>query len=307
MIYREFGKTGWDVSVIGQGTWNIGNQWGEMDDATAEAIIKTAFEGGMNLFDAAESYGDPQGLSEIRLGKALKGIRDKVYVVSKIGYWGARTGQSIPKTTSDMIRGCGHACAGRLRTDHIDVMLCHEGGIEDPTIYIEGFEDLKTEGFIRAYGISTNGMEPLKRFHEVSGGNCAVAEIDYSLLNRSPEQDLLPYCQENGIAVLVRGPVAMGLLSGKCGPDTVYTDAVRKGWNRGGPNRAEFEEKIARVEQIKSAIGDADLVTTALRYVISHSAGPVAIPGATSPAQAESNAKAGESTLTDRELSALRA
>jgi len=307
MIYRKLGKTGWDVSVIGQGTWNIGNQWGEIDDATSEAIIRTAFDGGMNLFDTAESYGEPQGLSEIRLGKALKGIRDEVYVISKIGYWGARTGQSIPKTTPDMIRGCGHACAGRLRTDYIDVMLCHEGEIEDPAVYIEGFEDLKREGFIRAYGISAAGIEPLKRFNEVSGGNCAVAEIDYSLLNRSAEQDVLPYCEENGIAVLARGPLAMGLLSGKHGPDTVFTDAVRQGWNRGGDNRAEFQEKIARVEQIKSAIGDADLVTTALRYVVSHPAGPVAIPGATSPAQAESNANAGDSLLTDRELAALRA
>ena len=307
MITRAFGKTGWDVSVIGQGTWNIGNQWGEMTDATAEAIIKTAYDGGMNLFDAAESYGEPQGLSEIRLGKALKGIRNKVYIVSKVGHWGARTGQGVPKTTPDLIRGCGHACAGRMRTDYIDVMLCHEGDIEDASIYIAGFEDLKAEGFIRAYGISPGGLEPLKRFNEASGGNCAVAEIDYSLLNRAPEQDLLPYCEENGIAVLVRGPVAMGLLSGKCGPDTVFTDAVRKGWNEGGPNRPEFEEKTARVEQIKSLIGDADLVTTALRYVISHSSSPVAIPGATSPSQAETNAKAGESLLTENELAALRA
>ncbi|MAE61216.1 MAG: aldo/keto reductase [Planctomycetaceae bacterium] len=307
MLIRKFGSTGWDVSVMGLGTWNIGNQWGEMDDATAEAIVRAAYDGGMNLFDAAESYGEPQGLSEMRLGRALKGIRDNVYIVSKVGHWGARTGQGIPKTTKDLIRGCGHACAGRLRTDYIDVLLCHDGGIEDPSIYIAGFEDLKDEGFIRAYGISPGGLDALKRFHEMSGGKCAVAELDYSLLNRDPEQDLLPYCQENGIGVLVRGPVAMGLLSGTRSSTTSFSDPVRAGWNAGGPNRPEFEEKITRVEEIKAAIGGADLVTTALRYVISHPVNAVAIPGATSTKQAAHNAAAGERALTAEELAALPA
>ncbi len=71
MLYRDFGKTGWKISAVGLGTWNIGNQWGEIDEATSWAIVRTAFDNGANIFDSAESYGIPNGLSEERLGTAL--------------------------------------------------------------------------------------------------------------------------------------------------------------------------------------------------------------------------------------------
>ncbi len=307
MLYRKFGKTDWNVSTIGLGTWNIGNQWGEMDDTTAESIIRTAFEQGMNLFDTAESYGIPNGLSEMRLGKALKGIRDKTYIVSKIGHWGGRTGQKVPKTTVDMIRLCGHAIAGRLQTDRIDVLLCHEGNVEDPSIYIEGFEILKKEGFIIEYGISTNDPDVLKKFYDTSHGACAVVEVDYSLLNRFPEREFLPYCQDKQLGILIRGPVSKGVLSGRYDADTVFSDTIRKKWNKDGTHREEYEALLAKLEKVKKIVGsDTDLVTTALRYVISHTAAPVAIPGATSVKQAEKNAKIGQELLSHELLSALQ-
>ena len=218
MLYRDFGKTGWQVSVVGMGTWNIGNQWGELDDATAWATVRCAFDNGVTLFDTAESYGTLNGLSEERLGAALAGVRHQACLVSKIGHWGKRTGQEVPKTTVDMIRLCAHASLHRLRTDWLDVVLCHEGSIEDPSIYLEAFEVLKQRGRIRVYGISTNSLEVLKRFNVNS--TCSVVQLDYSLLNRAPESDMLPYCQEHGIAVMARGPLAMGLLSGNYSADT---------------------------------------------------------------------------------------
>lgn len=311
MLYRDFGKTGWKVSAVGQGCWNIGNQWGMMSDEEADKILRTAYENGINLFDVAESYGIPTGLSEIRLGRSLAGIRDKVYIVSKIGWWGARTGQTVPKTTGDMIRLCGHACAGRLRTDWVDVMLCHEGGVQDPSVYLEGFEHLKKEGFIREYGISTDSLAVLERFYEMSGGNCAVVELEYSMVNRNPEKDILPYCREKGIAVLVRGPIAMGLLSGKYDLNTRFTDEVRSKWNPGEAGREAFEQKVEKVEKAKEKLKELevqeDLPTVALRYVISHETAPVAIPGATSPRQVLGNVKAGERLLLPAEYAAIKA
>ena len=293
MIYRDFGRTGWQVSAIGMGTWNIGNQWGEIDDTTAWATIRSAFDHGMNLFDTAESYGIPNGLSEERLGVALAGIRHQVYIVSKVGNWGKRTGQGVPKTTVDMIRLCVHASLHRLRTDWLDVMLCHEGGIEDPSVYLEGFEVLKQRGRIRAYGISTNRLDVLKRFN--ANSTCSVVQVDYSLLNRVPEAELLPYCQEHGIAVMVRGPLAKGLLSGRYTLDSVFTDRVRTRWNKDGAQRAEFERKISLVEKLKHTLTPGEeMGTAALRFGISHPTAPVAIPGAKSPAQAAMNAAAGE-------------
>jgi myo-inositol catabolism protein IolS len=225
MLLRPFGKTGWQVSAIGMGTWNIGNQWGPVNEVTAWATIRSAFEHGVNLFDTAESYGIPSGLSEERLGRALAGIRHRVYVVTKTGHWGERTGRGVPRTTVDMIRLCIHACLGRLHTGWADVVLCHEGNLKDPAIYLEGFESLKQDGYLRAYGISTDDLDVLMRFN--INGTCSVVEVDYSLLNRKPEAGLLPYCQEHGIGVLIRGPLRKGLLSGKYGAASTFTDSVR--------------------------------------------------------------------------------
>lgn len=300
MLYRPFGKLGWPVSAIGMGTWNIGNQWGEVDEQTAWATIRAAYDQGMTLFDTAESYGIPNGLSEMRLGRGLAGIRHNVVIVSKIGHWGERTGQGVPKTTPDMIRLCGHAILGRLHTDWVDVVLCHEAGLANPDVYLQGFEELRQEGSIRAYGISTNNLEVLKRFNQ--NGTCSVVEVDYSLLNRQPEQDLLPYCEAEGIAVLVRGPLHRGMLSGRYDATSTFDDQVRRTWNPGQPGRAEFERQVAQVERLKARLQPGDeMVTAALRYVISGPASPVAIPGAKSPRQAATNAAAGDRLLTDAE------
>ncbi len=306
MITRAFGRTGWSVSAIGLGTWNIGNQWGKIDDVTAWATVRQAFDCGVNLFDVAESYGDPNGLSEERLGTALAGIRHRVFVVSKIGHWGERTGQGVPKTTVDMIRLCAHASLHRLRTDWLDVELCHEGNIADPSVYLEAFEVLKREGRIRAYGISTDSLDVLKRFN--IDGTCSVVQVNYSMLNRAPEPEFLPYCQQHGIAVMVRGPLAQGLLSGHYTRDSVFTDSVRAPWNVGGRQRAQYEADVAKVEALKDRFAPgAPMVTAALRYVISHPSDPVAIPGAKSPAQAAMNAEAGEQLFTAAELKDIQA
>lgn len=304
MLYRDFGRTGWQVSAIGLGTWNIGNQWGAIDDKTAWSTVRAAYEQGINLFDAAESYGLPNGLSEERLGIAMTGFRHNVYVVSKIGNWGSRTGQAVPKTTVDMIRLCAHASLHRLRTDYHDVLLCHEGNIEDPSVYLEGFKALQQEGRLRHYGISTNSLDCLKRFnHE---GGCKVVQIDYSLVNRKSEAELLPYCLAQGIAVMVRGPLARGLLSGQYTRESRFDDDVRSSYNEGGSAREEFEQRMATVDKIRELVDSSQMVSTALQYVISDKTLPVAIPGAKSPEQAAMNAAAGVDTLSDAEIARLR-
>ena len=230
MLTKRFGKLGWPVSAVGLGAWNIGNQWGDIDDVTAWSTVRAAYDAGMTLFDVAESYGIPNGLSEMRVGRALTGIRHNVILVSKIGNWAQRTGGEIPKNSVDSIRISGHAILGRLRTDWVDVILCHKGNLEDPTVYLEGFEALKEEGCLRVYGISTNDLDVLKRFNRE--GTCSVVQVDYSLLNREPEKAFLPYCEEHGIAVMVRGPLAKGLLSGRYTKGAVFTDTFGQAGTR---------------------------------------------------------------------------
>ena len=305
MLMKRFGRLGWPVSAVGLGAWNIGNQWGDIDDATAWATVRAAYGADINLFDVAESYGIPNGLSEVRVGQALSGIRHNVILVSKIGNWGQRTGGAIPKTSVDSIRISGHAILGRLRTDWVDVILCHKGDLGDPTVYLEGFEALKDEGCLRAYGISTNDLEVLKRFNRES--TCSVVQVDYSLLNRGAEEDFLPYCLEHGIAVMVRGPLAKGLLSGRYTKDSVFTDSVRAGWSAGGAQQAQFEARVAQVGRLAEVVPPGEeMVQAAIRYTFSHGAISVSIPGAKSATQARTNAAAGSRTLTEDELLRLR-
>ena len=173
MLTKSFGKLGWPVSAVGLGAWNIGNQWGEIDDATAWQTVRAAYDAGMTLFDVAESYGLPNGLSETRVGQALSGVRHNVIVVSKIGNWGQRSGCGIPKTGVDSIRISGHAILGRLRTDWVDVILCHKGDLADPTIYLEGFEALKDEGLlagVRHFDQQFGGSQALQSGRHVQCG-----------------------------------------------------------------------------------------------------------------------------------------
>ncbi len=304
MLYRDFGKTGLKVSAIGLGTWNIGNQWGEIDENTALATVHAALDHGVNIIDTAESYGIPSGLSEERLGRALKGKRDQVHIITKVGRWGRRSGQTVPMTTVDMVRLCVHASLYRLRTDYIDVLLCHEGKIEDPSVYLEAFELLKQQGTIGSYGISTDKPEVLERFN--AQGTCSVVELDYSLLNRKPEKTMLPYCQAHGIAVVARGPLGKGLLSGKYSTDTVFTDTVRSEWYDTDAEREKLHSKLAKIERLKSVVSPGEaMVRQAIQFVTAHECQPITIPGAKSPAQAAMNAQAGDATLTPGDRTAL--
>ena len=206
----------------------------------------------------------------------------------------------------DSIRVSGHAILGRLRTDWVDVILCHEGDVADPTVYLEGFEALKAEGCLRAYGISTNSLDVLKKFNV--NGTCSVVQVDYSLLNRAPEDAFLPYCQEHGIGVMVRGPLAKGVLSGRYTKESTFTDTVRAGWNDDGAARSKFLEQVRQVEKLAQIIPPGpEMVAAAIRYTASHPAISVTIPGAKSAEQATTNAAAGERLYTDAEMRKLAA
>lgn len=305
MQYRILGKTGWQVSVIGLGTWNIGGQWGEVEERVAMATIWRAYEFGTNFFDTADAYGNPPGRSEELLGKALRGIRQEVFIATKVGNWARRHGHPLPYTSPLHVIACCHASLYRLRTDYIDLYQCHIGEPTDAEIdvFLEAFERLKEEGKIRAYGISTNSLEALKGFNRQ--GTCATCQLDYSILNRTPERDLLPYCQEQNIGVIVRGPLAKGVLSGKLTPETVFTDEVRRSWNE-GPRREKFLRQLEIVERLRSLERNGrTMAQAALQFVLSHPAVSCAIPGAKSPQQAEANAMAGNGFLTLEEIAAI--
>ncbi|MBI1927280.1 aldo/keto reductase [Candidatus Poribacteria bacterium] len=304
MKYRVLGKTGWKVSAIGMGCWGIGGQWGTVEEKEAIATMQRAVELGVNLFDTADAYGTEQGTSEELVGKALASYRKEVYIATKVGNWGRRLGHPLPYTHPLHIKGCCDASLHRLKTDSIDIYQCHIGGLQEPDIFLEAFEGLVKAGKIRAYGISTNSLDVLEQFNRE--GNCAVCQLNYSILNRSAESELLPYCLENDIGTLIRGPLAQGVLAGKFTANTTFTDSVREGWNE-GEARERFLRNLQIVERLRFlANGGRNMAQAALQFVLAHPAVTCPIPGAKSVAQIEANAAAADGELSDDELQRLR-
>ncbi|MBI2194090.1 MAG: aldo/keto reductase [Planctomycetes bacterium] len=305
MRRTTFPKTGWEVGVIGLGCWGIGGQWGPVDEATAVATVRTALDSGMNFLDTADAYGATPGRSEELVGKALKGRRGDAIVATKVGNYARRAGFPLSYASPLHVTLCCDASLGRLKTDYIDLYQCHIGDLADPTVFLEAFEDLRGQGKIRACGISTVRRDVLERFNR--DGHCISCQLDYSLVSRKAEAELLPWCLENRIATILRGPLAMGILSGKYGRETKFEDLLRRSWNEGDGRRA-YLEKLEAAERLKFLVRpDRSLAVAALQFALSHPGATVVIPGAKSPEQVRQNTAAGEGALTPEEMEKARA
>lgn len=304
MIYRTLGRTGIQVSAIGFGAWGIGGQWGDVPAELAIATVVAAFDAGITFFDTADIYGEPEGRSEELLGEALRAVRDRVVVASKVGNWGSRYGHAVPMAHPANVELCCDASLHRLRTDRIDLYQCHMRFPPDVGVFLEAFEKLKKKGKIRAGGISTDSLQVVERFNR--DGACASVQLDYNLFDRSAEQDLLPYCQRSGIGAIARRPLASGLATGKFDASTRFSDSIRGGWNE-GDERRQFLARLQVMEKLRFLERPGrSMAQAALQFVVSHPAVTVAIPGARTPEQARANAAAGAARMPDDELERVR-
>lgn len=289
MEKRVLGKSGIEVGYIGMGLWAIGGDyWGPTDDAESLDAIEAAIELGVTFFDTADVYGN--GHSEEILGKALKGRRDKFVIATKIGWKGfdGEKNRSAYDSIDKIIKGVEESLR-RLNTDYVDIIQNHINFREpNMEIFLEGFERLKKDGKVRAYGVSTSDFEYLKEFNK--DGNCATLQIDYSILNRTSEKDILPYCIEHNIGVIVRGALAMGILTGKFSKETQFSDGdFRQNWQKDPQQREIFYKDLETVEKLKSICKNKTLAQLALQFVISNPAVSVVIPGAKNRRQVEMN------------------
>jgi myo-inositol catabolism protein IolS len=307
MRYRRLGKTGLQVSEIGLGLWAIGGDaWGPVDDRDSLASIARAYELGVNLFDTADTYG--RGHSEVLLGQWLKGApRDKVIVATKVGLW--HTGDDRPNAyiKKEMVFESCEASLKRLGLETIDLYQCHVWWDENVEVFAEAFADLKRQGKIRFAGVSTNEIDELKHFDAASGG-LDVLQVGYSLINRGPEKESLPYCLAHDIGVITRGSLGMGRLTGKMTAATTFPEGdVRRNWLK--PERyPQFAGEVSKAEQMQRlARADRTLAQVALEFVLHHPAVTTSIPGAKRPAQVAENVRAsdGAPPLTPEELAFL--
>lgn len=300
---------GIDVTAIGTGLWAVpGSQWGPADDQTTLDAIEASLDAGVNFFDTADVYGG--GRSEELLGRAMKGRRDRFIVATKIGWvdFDGENGRSQYDSVDKVVASVDLALK-RLDTDHIDAIQCHVNFIEQNTpVMIEGFRKLKNDGKVRSWGVSTSNLDLIKVFN--ADGGCDVLQIDYSILNRTPEEEILPYCKEHGIGVIVRGPIAMGLLAGKFNASTTFPEGdFRQNWIADKEQNAQYVKDLSTVESLRAVVPEGQTMAQfALRFAISHPAITTVIPGARNADQAKSNTAAGQlGVLTDNEQAQIDA
>ena len=292
---RVLGKSGLKVSEIGFGLWAAGGDaWGPTNDQEILDAIDFTLERGINFYDTSDVYG--AGHSEELLGKAMQKRRQKFIVATKIGWrdFDGERGQSAYTTVEKLIKGVESNLL-RLNTDYIDVIQSHID-FRDPTmeIFVEGFQRLQQAGKVKAYGVSTSDFGYLKAFNQ--DGHCATLQIDYSILNRTAEKEILPYCLENKIGVIVRGALAMGILVGKFTPETRFPQGdFRARWYENEAENKVFLNDLTIVEKLRplAEAHHLSLEQLALKFTLQHPAITTVIPGIKNVNQADKNIRAG--------------
>ncbi|MFN8196416.1 MAG: aldo/keto reductase [Nocardioidaceae bacterium] len=308
---RTLGSSGIEVSALGLGCWAIGGPWtfcgspggwSSVDDAESERALRRALDLGVTFFDTAANYG--AGHSERVLGRVLRDRRSEVVLATKFGYAVDEAAAAVStygpdSSDSDVaprVRADLEASLRRLGTDYVDVFQLHVGdlSVERALEVREVLEALVTEGTVRTYGWSTDRADAARAFS--TGPGCGVLQHALSVLD-DVDPDLLVLCEELGLASVNRGPLGMGLLTGKLTRDSRFADddqRHRAGWHPGfrdGRVTQDWLDKIAAVREVLTSDGRT-LAQGALAWIWARSPVTVPIPGFRTVAQVEENAGA---------------
>ena len=251
MDYRKLGNTNLKISVIGFGAWGIGGApfWETEGDAVSERAILRAFDSGINFYDTAPAYGF--GHSEKLLGKTLKSLRDKVILATKCGLrWEKEDFSGIQRNCSkESIMKEIDWSLQRLRTDIIDLYQVHWPDNKTPhQETMEALLEIQRAGKIRYFGVSNYSLPQIQACLEHAP--IVSLQSEYSLLQRSIEADLVPFCCDHNIGLLAYSPLASGVLCGKYDANTRFTDWRSRGI-LGQFSGKPFENNIMKVEKLK--------------------------------------------------------
>lgn len=304
------GKSNVKASVIGLGTWAIGGTfWGGTDETDAIKTVQMAKDYGINLIDTAPIYGF--GASELIIGKAIKGHRDKYVISTKCGLnWNSKQGVYLLSTDDKEVYKCLEPkfirleienSLKRLKTDYVDIYYTHWQDESTPIeSVVETLKQLKKEGKILAFGASNLNIEILEEYDRL---DCIdTAQEEYNLLNRNLENSLLPYCRKNNISMAAYCPLAQGLLTGKI----TSKDSFNKGDMRkemGSFSSANLK-KVEKLSHDLKEIADSYNVSIAqlvIAWTIKQPGITHVLCGSRKPMHLKENVKAGEITLTDEE------
>jgi myo-inositol catabolism protein IolS len=296
--YRKLGKTNFEVSVIGIGTWQYCGQWGkEFTAQEVKEILDKAYELGFNLIDTAECYGDH--VSERLIGQAIEGKRENWIISTKFGHkcyedvFGPRDfifdAKGVKIQLEDSLRA--------LKTDYIDIYLFHSGSnehLENDDLWTM-LDKEKKAGKIKHLGISIH-PDPYDNIHQVSLAEkygAEVIELLYNRLDRNPEDGVFHICQEQNLGVIARVPLAQGYLSGKYKPGMKFPkNDVRHTYY----NENVHNERLARAQAIQKYEVPAgmDMASWAMAWCLQHPAVSTCIPGFKNIKQLENGASAAD-------------
>ncbi len=281
MKYRRLGRSSISVSEISFGCMAL-----DVHAPESITLLQSAFDNGINFFDTADLY--DKGENEVLLGKALNDVRDQIIIATKVGNQLRKDGSSwdwnpsknyILKAVEDSLR--------RLNTDYIDLYQLHGGTIEDPIEEtIEAFEILKKQGKIREYGISSIRPNVIREWVEKS--NMSSVMMQYSLLDRRPEEEALDLLFQNRISVITRGSLAKGLLVDKAPKDYLNFEAT----------------DIAQLQSYLKETGNP--LSYAIDFVLQHQEVASAVLGMRTTEQLESNLRSIDTVTDTRRLEHLQ-
>lgn len=298
MQYRILGKTGFKISEISLGTWQVGGKWGSgFDHKLAEKILNAALEEGINFIDTADVY--EGGESECAVGKFLKRSKERIYVATKCGR------QISPHTnegyTPVVLRNYVEDSLKRLGMECLDLIQLHCPPTEvyyRPEIFGE-FEKLKAEGKILHLGVSVEKVEEALKAIEFD--NVTTVQIIYNIFRQRPHEYFFKRAAERNVGIIVRVPLASGLLTGKFSKKSSFEPGDHRNFNRNGEmfDKGEtfsgipFEVGVDAVEELKHILpGHITLTELALKWILMKKEVSCIIPGASSSTQVHTNMKA---------------
>ncbi|MDX2247418.1 MAG: aldo/keto reductase [Bacteroidia bacterium] len=298
MNYRILGKTGWKISEVSLGTWQVGGGWGSpvFNDALADRIIHAAIDNGINFIDTADVYSS--GLSEKAVARVVKTRSEKVYVATKCGR------RLKPQHTAEgynraNITGFVEDSLKNMGLDTLDLIQLHcpPSAVYDSAEVFGILDDLKQQGKIRQYGVSVEKVSEALKALQYPG--VATVQIIFNMMRLKPAEDFFSEAQKANVGILARVPLASGLLTGKINQATTFSPHDHRFFNREGEafdkgetfSGVNLDLAFQALKEYKRLFGELMLAEYALRWILMFEAVSCVIPGASSVEQVLSNVK----------------
>lgn len=313
MNYRALGETGFKVSEVSLGTWQVGGRWGDpFSDSNAEEILNRAIDLGVNFIDTADVYSD--GLSEAAVARVVKSRKEEVRIATKCGRKisphvnEGYTPQVLEQYVNDSLKNM------QLETIDLIQLHCPPTQVYYRPEILALFDRLKEQGKIRSLGVSVEKVE--EAIKAIEYPNVTTVQIIFNMFRHRPAELFFSLARQKNVGVIVRVPLASGLLSGKMSRATTFGPQDHRTFNRDGEHfdkgetfsGVDFALGLRAVEELKRLFPeDESLAPWAIRWVLMFDAVSCVIPGASRVAHVESNARASDlPPLTDEQMAGVK-